>query len=370
MNLLAVALVFGAVAILGLGYVRIKSGSGELGRSTDIVALVASFAGGIAAALLVAAAVPAGNPSNTYLGAATHGATLGALVFVCTRLLIFDLTAWLWHWCRRVPHEMTRKTSEYLTTSALTLIGFAAAFAAFFVALHLVAGYDIAAWFALALFFALIPLYETFAVPWFRYARAPTLASVRLSELETWVETVGMKHRLPRVRIRIQDGTYQNAFAIGGLSAHLIILGKGLLDDLSFAQLKAVVAHEVAHVIRRDVRRSIPPMLLATSLHMLFAVAICRPTFEVGSFWLMLCGAALLGATGTSLQMLIPGYMMRRREFAADKLAVQLLGDGETLVEALRRLCSISGRRLTQGSWSHPSIQSRIDAIRSLATAS
>ena len=370
MDLLPFALVLGALASLGLGYVRVKSASEEVRRPTTITAFVASFAASFAGALLVASMVRPNTLSHTYLGAAGAGAIFGALMFICTRLLLFDLTVWLWHWCRRAPHEMTRTVSEYLTTSALVLLGFAGAFAVFFVGVSFVGPNEIAAWFVLALFFTLIPVYETFAVPWFRYARAPTLASERLGELEAWVEAVGTERRLPRIRIRIQDGAYQNAFAIGGLGAHLIVIGKGLVDQLPIAQLKAVVAHEVAHVIRRDVPRSIPAIVIATSLHALFAVVVCRPMYGLGSFWLMLCGAALLGATGTSLQMLIPGYMMRRREFAADRLAVQLLGDGETLVEALQRLCSISGQRLTQGSWSHPPIQSRIDAIRSLATAS
>ena len=59
---------------------------------------------------------------------------------------------------------------------------------------------------------------------------------------------------------------------------------------------------------------------------------------------------------------------MRRMEFGADRLAAEMLGDGELLAQALERLSQITGQRLNEWSWSHPPLQARIAALRSPST--
>ena len=161
-------------------------------------------------------------------------------------------------------------------------------------------------------------MYETLILPWFQYARAPTLATEGLPELETWVENMRLEHDLPRFRVRIQNGPFNNAFAIGGLGASLIVVGKGLVDRLSEPHLKAIVAHELAHVARRDVPRLIPPVAIATTLFSISLVTVSNPLFATFEVWGFASGALLAGLSYWVLILSIPGFFMRRMEFGAE----------------------------------------------------
>ena len=78
-------------------------------------------------------------------------------------------------------------------------------------------------------------------------------------------------------------------------------------------------------------------------------------------------GAALAGAFAGLFVVVLPGFFMRRMEFQADRVAVEMLGDGELLVDALTKLAELNKQPLDARSWSHPTMQARIDAIRALA---
>ena len=75
----------------------------------------------------------------------------------------------------------------------------------------------------------------------------------------------------------------------------------------------------------------------------------------------------LVGLYGGIAFGLIPGYVMRRAEYGADKLAFKLLGERESLVQGLLRLAELTGQDVNYNSGTHPSISKRIDAIRKVA---
>ena len=370
MSLLAFAMGLASLAALGLGYVRRKSAREEASRGLDIAAFVAASSaalGGICAAFdgyfLV---VPPGGwfDAATYAGAAANGATVGVTTFFMVRVLLMEVTTALWHWSRRKPREMVQSVGEFATTTAALLLGVAALFALFHVAFHAIGPHE-AAWLLLPVFLALIPMYETFILPWVRYARAPTLASARLEEIDAWIGRLRAERGLPRIRVRIQDGPYQNAFAIGGLGAHLVVIGKGLVDHFSPRHLQAVVAHEIAHVARRDVPWLLVPIAVGSAIYALAITKVSVPLFKTGEIWGYAGGVLGAGVSYAACLMLGPGFFMRRMEFKADRLAAEMLGDGEPLAQALERLCQLTGQPLTRKTWSHPPMQARIEAIRS-----
>ena len=89
--------------------------------------------------------------------------------------------------------------------------------------------------------------------------------------------------------------------------------------------------------------------------------------FDTDELVYVLAGSGLAGAFAGLFLAVLPGFFMRKMEFQADQLAVEMLGDGEQLVDALTKLAELNKLPLDTKSWSHPSMQARIDAIRGLA---
>ena len=159
-------------------------------------------------------------------------------------------------------------------------------------------------------FVALFPLYETFVLPWVQYARAPSLKTASLPDLEEWIEELRARRDLPRFHVRVQKGPFENAFAVGGLGAYLVVLGDGLVAGLSPTQLRAVVAHEIAHVARRDVPRVLLPLVVVGgTLHAISVVKVSHPLFATFEVWGLASGTILAGLFAGTFMMLLPGVL-------------------------------------------------------------
>ena len=373
MDLLAVAAAIGFAATASLAFVRWMCRGREASTRLRLSASVAALAVSLTVLVSIGAAAAPKWPDGgvfpeTYAGMAAGGAFAGAVLFVALRLLTFELTAALLHWACRLPGDMERTWREFLTTAISGLTGHAVAGALVFGICHAIAPAPYGLVVCLVPFFvSLLPLYQTCVLPWLQYARAPTLSEC-LPELDSWVDKIRFERNLPRIQIRIQNGSLPNAFAMGGLGSHWIVIGKGLIDGLSSLQIQAIIAHEIAHVARRDVpRRLLPLTIVGGSLHAGSVVTVTHPLFATNEVWGVVSGALLAGLFAGLFIALLPGFFMRRMEYQADRLAVKMLGNGEPLAQALERLCEISGQPLGQWSWSHPPIDARINAIRSLA---
>jgi heat shock protein HtpX len=123
----------------------------------------------------------------------------------------------------------------------------------------------------------------------------------------------------------IPDG-FPRALAAGrGPSGSSLALSTGLLGALSPSQLEAVVAHELAHVRRRDV-------LVQTSAVIL---AVLLVDFSRLGGWFERALLAVLGPVAAAFVHLL---LSPKRELAADRVAVRLCGSADGLVEALVRL--------------------------------
>ena len=345
----------------------------EASARLRVSALVA--AGAVSLAVLVSIAIgaaewPGGDRFEaTYAGMAAGGAVLGAVLFLALRLVLFELTALLFDWSCRLPRETERTWGEFLTTAFSSLLCYVGAGALALLACHAVAPAPYGLVICLIPFcVSLLPLYETCVLPWIQYARAPTLPE-SLHELDAWIDKIRREQDLPRVRVRVQNGSVSNAFAMGGLGTHFIVVGKGLIDRLSPPQIQAIVAHEIAHVARGDVlRRLLPLAIVGGTLHACSVVAVSHPLFATNEVWGITGGALAAGLFAGIFMVLLPGFFLRRMEFQADRLAAKLLGNGEQLAQALEKLCEISGQPLGQWSWSHPPMDARINALRSAST--
>src|ERR687897_795256 len=123
----------------------------------------------------------------------------------------------------------------------------------------------------------------------------------------------------------IPDG-YPRALSAGrGPAGSALALSTGLLAALTPAELEAVVAHELAHVRRRDVLTQTSAVMLAVVL-----VDLSR----IGGWF----ERALLLVLGPIAAAFVHLVLSPRRELAADRLAAALLGSCDGLADALFKL--------------------------------
>lgn len=131
----------------------------------------------------------------------------------------------------------------------------------------------------------------------------------------------------------------------------MIVVSRGLLDTLSLRELRAVLAHEVAHIRNRD----LPLFAVISAMQQVTRiVGLVLTAFVFLAFPMLLLGVALLPSQALLYLVLVPIVSMlvqmailRTREFQADLGAVELTDDPEALSSALVRL-----DRLQRGQWS------------------
>jgi len=160
-------------------------------------------------------------------------------------------------------------------------------------------------------------------------------------ELHRMVEELSSKAGLPKPRLFLIDAPHANAFATGRSPERAAVaVTRGLLEILSPRELRGVLAHEIAHVMNRDVLVATVAAGLATAVtHLAHVLALSglfgsRDGEEQGStaggllFMLM----APIGAT------LVQLGISRSREYLADEVGSRLSGDPLALATALEKL--------------------------------
>ena len=376
MAILAVAASLGLAALPVLLWVHSTSNGEEPSPRINQVTWVAALALGGGAALGAAKAISAtvwtwiDLPSNGWLLFVCLGALVGLTMYLSIWVALFKLAAAVHQWSCRLPPEHAAGWRDKLLVEVSLLLGMVFGFAFAMVLARAATITGLPVWAVVPLVTAVLPLYQTFALPWLTYLRAPRLTSRKTADVEAWLEKLRLERGLSSFHVRIQEGRTANAFATAGLGAHLVVIGGGLLERLSHSQLCAVLAHEVAHVVKRHVPRLVLPLTIVGAwLHVLCVISFANPLFDKEEPLFVVAGAALAGAFAGLFLVAIPGFFMRRMEFQADRLAVEMLGDSEPLVDALTKLAELNNQPLDARSWSHPTMQARIDAIRAAAPA-
>ena len=198
---------------------------------------------------------------------------------------------------------------------------------------------------------------------------------------------------LPRPKVHIVDSDQPNAFATGRDPAHAAVCANtGLLRMLSRAEIRGVMAHELAHVMNRDTLTMTITATLAGAISSLANIAMFASMFggrrdEEGSHGGMI-GTIAAAMIAPFVAALVQMGVSRSREYEADRVGAELSGDPKALASALGKIEAyarglpnypaeahpatahlfiinpLSSGRITDGLFStHPATQNRIDAL-------
>ena len=172
-------------------------------------------------------------------------------------------------------------------------------------------------------------------------SRAQPLERSAAPEIYADVEDLAQRAGLPVPRLYVIPSEQPNAFATGRSPKHsAVAVTQGLMRNLTREQVRGVLAHELAHVLNRDV--------LVTTVAAMIGAAITAVAHFLQFSWLF--GGdeddSPLGLVGTLAAILVAPIaamilqlaVSRQREYLADATAAKLLGEGRPLAYALESL--------------------------------
>src|SRR5436190_7239381 len=225
----------------------------------------------------------------------------------------------------------------------------------------------------------------------------------RQEEPRLWnlLENLCISRGIAMPKLKVMESEALNAFASGlNDKQYSVTVTRGLLQALDDAELEAVLGHELTHIRNGDVRLLVVAVVIAGVISF-FGELVFRMLFQSGFGWgrrsssdgerkgsggalpALLIAIALV-AVAWLLSVVIRFALSRSREFLADAGSVELTKNPDAMISALRK---IEGRGELEGATSavmemcvdnpregfvdlfatHPSIQSRVDALVKLA---
>jgi heat shock protein HtpX len=165
------------------------------------------------------------------------------------------------------------------------------------------------------------------------------------------VERLVERADMPMPKVYIIHDHIPNAFATGRNPSHAAVaITTGLLELLNEDEIEGVMAHELSHVVHRDI------LIATVAATIAGAVAFIANMLQFGAMFgnkggrggnpiLMMIMAILLPIAASIIQMSIS----RSREFMADAGAAHLTGHPEWLQNALVKLSNYNARGEVHG---------------------
>lgn len=211
-------------------------------------------------------------------------------------------------------------------------------------------------------------------------------------QLYNLVENMCIASGVRMPRLEIIESHARNAFASGiDQNSYTITVTRGLMQSLSKDELEAVLAHELTHILNRDVRLLMVCIIftgmlgIATQLiwsNVRYALWVPRRASRDGKgtgMWLLVFALLAILWIGYMATLLTRFAISRKREFMADAGAVQITKNPDAMMRALIRISGAADIPKTPGDIkamcfenaqpflglfaTHPPIKERVRAI-------
>jgi len=160
-------------------------------------------------------------------------------------------------------------------------------------------------------------------------------------ELHAIVDHLCIQADIPKPKVCVMEHRMPNAFAMGrSQKATSITATTGLLELLDHNELEAVIAHEVTHIVNRDVMVMTLASFFATLASMImqfsffFGGGYGRNREQEQSLAIVMLVSVLVYA----ISFLLLRALSRYREFAADRGSAVLTGRPSALAAALIKI--------------------------------
>jgi heat shock protein HtpX len=174
-------------------------------------------------------------------------------------------------------------------------------------------------------------------------------------ELHGIIERLCVQANLPKPKVAVIETSMPNACAMGkSKKATTVCATRGILQLLSPAELEGVMAHELTHVINRDVMVMTLASFFATLASMIAQFALFfgggfgggygRGRDEEEEIMIVLLVSVIVYA----ISFLLLRALSRYREFAADRGSAVLTGRPSALASALLKISGTIERVPTQ----------------------
>ncbi len=152
---------------------------------------------------------------------------------------------------------------------------------------------------------------------------------------------------IPAPKVYFMDTDMPNAFATGRSPKHAAVaVTRGLIRALNEREIEGVLAHELSHVLHRDILISTIVSVMAGTIYTLVNFAYYASLFggfsrdddEGGNILVSLVLLIVAPIVATIIQLAIS----RSREYAADAGAAKLTADPLGLASALKKISAFS----------------------------
>jgi len=174
-------------------------------------------------------------------------------------------------------------------------------------------------------------------------ARAVPVSEQEMPDYYRIVRELTQADGIPMPQLYVSPDAQPNAFATGRSPNHAAVaVTQGILNVLSWDELKGVLAHEISHVKNRDILIGSVAAAIAMGITFIARMAMWGAMFGGGgddrdrgnNIFVLLAVSILAPLAAGLLQM----ALSRSREFEADRSGARLLHDGEPLARALEKI--------------------------------
>ncbi len=211
-------------------------------------------------------------------------------------------------------------------------------------------------------------------------------------DLYAMVHELAGRANLPMPKVYIMDNPQPNAFATGRNPENAAVaVTTGLMQRLSREEVAGVVAHELAHIKNHDTLIMTITATIAGAISMLAQFGMFFGGNRGNNNGMGIIGTLAMVILAPIAAMLVQMAISRTREYSADKLGAQIVGQPVWLASALAKIASaaqvipnepaerdpamahmfiinpLSGERMDNLFSTHPATENRIAALNALS---